>query len=919
MKTLSALTVGMALCLSGCSQQTTEEKVAEARAQVASGDYKTAAVTLKNVVADNPQLAQARALLGKSYLVLGDPALAEKELTNALNNGGSLEQVLPSLLQAYKQQGKFIEIEDLSQYTDSVAEALQAELLAYRVYALVASGDKAAAKSLYEASSAKLGDLPYTKLAEAYVMLADDRNKEVIEITDAILSRSPDMPEAHFIQGSVYLAGGDFNAASQAFTKYLEIFPENATAKLSLAAALIRDGQADRAEKISDELLKRYPNQPVANQVKALASYESGDYEAASKHIELAISNGYDQASNRILAGASSFRQQNYEQAYSHFQRAAAELPQSHNAHRLLALTQTVLGYSSDVSTTYENIDEITEADFTLLASNVFELSRSGMRDDASSLLRRLDESGLSSANAMTKKGILKLSLDNEEGMADLRQALEENPDQSNARKALVLAYLVADDERQALEQLEIYLEREENSQQARLFAGSIFAQMGNAERATTVYQQLIDEDPENLAALVGLSELAKRNDQPEEAFAYLEQALEQRPDFTPALLNIQLLNDSVSAASQQRISELMKAAVEANPDDISIRVSYAARLIKAKRASEATDLLADVERTDALPGAFWSVYADALSLDGRLREAMELLQEWIDTAPNNSNAYYRLISAYDLVRNFSGARDIAQRAVQRVEPKDAFKLLYSYYELRLNNVEAAYRALGEVSEPYASSPMAKGIEGIYQVSKGQLESAIPRLRTFHETYNNSLSTEVLSYALNQTDRADEARQMLEVYLESKPGDEKIRSLLASILSDSEPEEAKSHYQRLINENPKNIFALNNLAGMYISEGDYEKAIELAENALDQRPDSAAIQDTLGLALMRQGELEKALYFLEQAYKTSGYDADVYMNYAEALHQSGKTDRARQVLRQVNEEDKQGNTRFSELSANIEG
>lgn len=919
MKTLSALTLGMALCLSGCSQQTTEEKVAQARAQVENGDYKTAAVTLKNVVADNPQLAQARALLGKSYLVLGDPALAEKELSNALSNGVSPEQVLPSLLQAYKQQGKFIEIEELSAYADTVDESLRAEMLAYRVYALVASDDKAAAQALYETSSAQLAGLPYTKLAEAYLRLADGRNEKVIEITDAILTQSPDMPEAHFIQGSVYLGQGEFNAASEAFTKYLEVFPENATAKLSLASALIRDGQAERAEKISDELLKRYPNQPVANQVKALASYEAGDYETASKHIELAISNGYDQPSNRILAGASKFRLQNYEQAYSHFQRAAAELPQSHNAHRLLALTQTVLGYSGDVSATYQNIDEITEADFTLLASNVFELSRGGRRDDASSLLQRLDESGLSSANAMTKKGILKLSLDNEEGMADLRQALEENPDQSNARKALVLAYLVADDERQTLEQLEIYLDREENSPQARLFAASIFAQMGDAEQAETIYQQLIEDDSENLAALVGLSELAKRNEEPEKAFSYLEQALKQRPDFTPALLKIQLLNEALPEASQARISELMKAAIKANPNDTSILVSYAARLIQEKRAGDAVDLLSDVERTAALPGAFWSVYADALSLDGRLRDAIELLQEWIEASPNNSNAYYRLISAYDLVRNFSGARDIAQRAMQRVEPKDAYKLLYSYYELRLNNVEIANRALESISEPYSTSPMAKGIKGIYQVSKGQLESAIPRLRVFHGSYNNSLSTEVLSYALKQTGRVDEARQILETYLGRKPGDEKIRSLLASLLSNSDPDIAKSHYQRLIDENPKNIFALNNLAGMYIDEGNFDRAIELAEKALDQRPESAAIQDTLGLALLRQGDLEKALYFLEQAYNTSDYDADVYMNYAEALQRSGKSERAKQVLMQVNDADKQGNTRYSELFADITG
>ncbi len=81
---LSILAIALATSLlAGCGEKP-EAMVASAKEYLAKNDRSAAVIQLKNALQENPNLAEARLLLGKTQLQGGDLASAEKELRKAL-------------------------------------------------------------------------------------------------------------------------------------------------------------------------------------------------------------------------------------------------------------------------------------------------------------------------------------------------------------------------------------------------------------------------------------------------------------------------------------------------------------------------------------------------------------------------------------------------------------------------------------------------------------------------------------------------------------------------------------------------------------------------------------------------------------------------------------------------------------------
>ena len=79
---------------------------ADAKAYYEHGEFNVAVIQLKNALRIDPNNADARLLLGKSYLELEDWLSAEKELTRARDLGVEREEILEPLGQAWLMTGQ---------------------------------------------------------------------------------------------------------------------------------------------------------------------------------------------------------------------------------------------------------------------------------------------------------------------------------------------------------------------------------------------------------------------------------------------------------------------------------------------------------------------------------------------------------------------------------------------------------------------------------------------------------------------------------------------------------------------------------------------------------------------------------------------------------------------------------------------
>jgi predicted Zn-dependent protease len=128
-----------ALALTGCSQKSPEELLANAQQKVALNQASDAIIDLKNVIRAEPRNTEARFLLGDLYLGQGDAASAEKELQRALDLGKNIELVLPKLLKSLNMLDKKSDILPMIELHKNGQVELMPQVLFYAGLADLAS------------------------------------------------------------------------------------------------------------------------------------------------------------------------------------------------------------------------------------------------------------------------------------------------------------------------------------------------------------------------------------------------------------------------------------------------------------------------------------------------------------------------------------------------------------------------------------------------------------------------------------------------------------------------------------------------------------------------------------------------------------------------------------------------------------
>jgi Tfp pilus assembly protein PilF len=99
-------------------------------------------------------------------------------------------------------------------------------------------------------------------------------------------------------------------------------------------------------------------------------------------------------------------------------------------------------------------------------------------------------------------------------------------------------------------------------------------------------------------------------------------------------------------------------------------------------------------------------------------------------------------------------------------------------------------------------------------------------------------------------------------------------------------------YERVLQIDPRNMFACNNYAyALAIRGKDLERARDLSWTAVQQNPQNAAYLDTYAWVLFQLGELDRALKYIEKAIELGG-NATHYEHLGDILERSGDLDGA---------------------------
>jgi tetratricopeptide (TPR) repeat protein len=113
-------------------------------------------------------------------------------------------------------------------------------------------------------------------------------------------------------------------------------------------------------------------------------------------------------------------------------------------------------------------------------------------------------------------------------------------------------------------------------------------------------------------------------------------------------------------------------------------------------------------------------------------------------------------------------------------------------------------------------------------------------------------------------------------------------------------EEAITLFRRLVELNPENVVALNNLATLLAERPSQRtEALELIERAIKIGGPDPMLLDTQGTIFVKINDFERAIACLEEATSGGIADARYYLHLAAAYHGAGRSDEAAIMLKEA--------------------
>jgi putative PEP-CTERM system TPR-repeat lipoprotein len=884
-----------AVCAITAQAADVEGYLKDARGYLDQRDYKAAVIQLRNALQEDPEHGEARLLLGETYLRIGDPLAAEKELSRARELKQPRARWLIPLGRALLMSGRAGEVIKLGQDAADPPE-LQADLITLQAQALLAGGDAQRAEAQFDAALRLAPTQVEARLGKARVMLQAGKKAEATALIDLVLKDAPQNVEAWLIRGEIHRISGERDAALAAFSKAVELDPYHLPARLGRGTMLLMAGKGDDALKDIEHVRSRAPNLPLANYLHALILYNRQDIAGAETALQLALKYDPDHLPSLLLSGTLHYQQDQLNQAEEALRHYTKAQPKHAEA---LALLGATLIKKKEPQQAIELLKTALEQDpdqprlLALLGSAQLQAGKSA---DGLATLERASQLAPDAAAIHAQLALGRLSQGNAEGaVTDLQKAVDIGG-VAQADVLLVMARLHKKDfdaaikTAQALAQKQpkdalphnlmgaAYIGKQQPAEARRAFEQALTLQPGFApaqlnlarldqiekkpEDARRRYQEVLTQDPDNLAALLALAALEQQSNKPSEALKWLEKAhAGNHAALEPALA---LVDHHLRQNEPLKALEVARTLNDARPKDpAALSALGMAQLAAGMDGSAVTTYTALTELAPKSAQAHF-LLAQASLKRGDQSPARAALARALELQPDHLGAQLALIQLETKASQWDAALRIAGD-IQKQRPKEA----------------VGYQAAGDIERARKRYPEAlAAYDAAFKLTPGA-ELALRRYETQLAAKNPAAAQAVL---------AD--------WLKDHPDDANLRMFYGQSLQQSgERARAREEYSRVLKTQPNNLVVLNNLAWLHYEDGDAAGGVRYAEQAYQQGgAEHAEIADTLGWLLISNGQTERGLVLVQEALAKAPHIGSIRYHAAVAFDRLGRRNEARAEL-----------------------
>lgn len=356
--------------------------------------------------------------------------------------------------------------------------------------------------------------------------------------------------------------------------------------------------------------------------------------------------------------------------------------------------------------------------------------------------------------------------------------------------------------------------------------------------------------------------------------------------------------NERPNSSEIERATEQFQMALRIDPHHAPAKLALAEIALQRGQPAETAQIAAEILNEDPVNTAARLLRGKALVKMGEPQKARSELTAVLQDDSNSNDARAELAEL-----------DFAER--------------------RYQNAEDAFRALFRSGDPRGAAGFLKT-----EIAQGKVQPAVEFAADQVKRAPNRADTRLLfAQTLKEAGKFAAAAAQLQLLIDMNPnspalyrqlGETKMwggddRGAMAAFetahqLAPSDPstlidramlydrtgrwQQARKEYERVIELQPDNVVALNNLAYLEADHGiDLDQALAHAQRAQQKMPDNLDVQDTVALLYIRKNLTNEGIRMLRELVARKPDSPPFHLHLALALYQTGARSLAKRELR----------------------
>jgi len=889
--------VGLLAC--GEAELTSIQHVERAKDFYDKDELRSAIIELKNALRKDGNNPEARYLIAKVYLDVGNGVFAEKEIRKAIDLGIDREVLLADLGRSLILQNKYKEVVESLDAMPGAAKSIPDAYYGMK-------GEAYLGLSNVDESSQQYKTLLQLQPASKTAKLGLARLDIVTRKFDDARDKLDELVKAYADDEKVWLYSGDlarqlaqWETAEKSYQNALKLVDKydermRYIVTVGYSKVLLAMGKSKQALELLDQTqidtLELFA-------LKGAVAYQNKDYSAAYDLISKVLQEKKNDLFSLLLMGAITFNRKEFLQAEDVLSRFLTIVPNHPQAVKLLAAVQMASNNPEAAKNILESTLKATDdqslfgslGQSAFLAGNFSE----SVKFFEKALKNEPDSSQLKTEFARS----LMMENKSDKAFEQLKQVVEKDETYDQAKVTLIQGYMAEKKYNKALKMANRFIET--NAQQPFPYSikGSVLAESGDMIGAKEAFSSALKIKPGYAPAARSLARISLEAGDKSKAKFYYQEILKYEKFHLSSLISLAKIAELEK--SEEEFENYLRIAIDGHPKEIAPRLMLVKHMLSSGKFDKAIGVSQEgLHHAESKP--LLEVLGLAQLAANDYRNAELTFNRLLTLVPDSAEIAYYLSLTYKHMGDTQFQRTTLEKAL--AIDKNNINALVDIIDLDVvtNNLASAKNYLGRLKKSKHRKQYVTLMEAKIAMGEKDYKQAV---ELYGESLNKMPKSSVAAHGLIKANwlagNKNKTLSLLSDWLDDHAADIKMQNFLGVVYEGLErPQDAIKAYEHALTVEPKNVMALNNVSNL-LRERDIDKALLYSKRAHSFAPKSYAIKDTYGWILLHAGNKEKSLEILKQAHQLNGKNPEIKYHVAKALIANNKLTEAKPVLQEI--------------------